>query len=221
PWPCCTLGIRSTAALASIFANEGQTATNNGTWSDPGVNDNVTPSASVGAVRKTANGTWSWSFATSDGPAQSQTVTITATDKDGATATTTFTLGVTNVAPAVSAGGNATLFTGDTLSRGGSFADPGADTWTAPVHYGDGSGTTMAVARTAGNAAGVVLTHAYTAEGTYTVTVTATDKNGLTSAAASLTVAITITAIETDPDGKTVLAVGGTTGDDTIAVKLR
>src|SRR5207244_12389771 len=102
PWPCCTLGIRSTAALASIFANEGQTATNNGTWSDPGVNDNVTPSASVGAVRKTANGTWNWSFATTDGPAQSQTVTITATDKDGVPTSKTFPITVNNVAPTAS-----------------------------------------------------------------------------------------------------------------------
>src|SRR5262249_21595325 len=91
--------------------------------------------------------------------------------------------------------------------------------YTYTVDWGDGNTTT--VARTAGNAAGVGLTHAYTTEGTHTVTVTATDKDGRTSADASLTVSITITAIETDADGKIVLAVGGTTGDDSISVKLR
>ena len=86
-----------------MTVSEGQTASNSGTWSDPGV-DVVTLTASVGTVTKNANGTWSWSFNTADGPDQSQTVTITATDSDGAASTTTFSLVVNNVAPAVGAG---------------------------------------------------------------------------------------------------------------------
>lgn len=80
--------------------NEGSTASNTGTWSDPGL-DTVTLSASTGTVVKNTDGTWSWSFATNDGPDQTQTVTITATDSDGAITTTTFALVVTNVAPSL------------------------------------------------------------------------------------------------------------------------
>jgi hypothetical protein len=82
--------------------NEGQTATNTGTWSDANAGDTVTLSASVGTVTKSgtnASGTWSWSFATTDGPAQSQTVTITANDGNGGVTSTTFSLTVNNVAP--------------------------------------------------------------------------------------------------------------------------
>jgi hypothetical protein len=89
------------ADSATLMVAEGQTATNTGTWSDPGVDD-VTLSASVGSITKNANGTWSWSFDTTDGPDQSQTVTITATDSDSAVTTTTFALVVNNVAPMLS-----------------------------------------------------------------------------------------------------------------------
>ncbi len=81
---------------ASITVDKGQTANNTGTWSDPGL-DVVTLSASVGAITKNVNGTWSWSFNTNNGPAQSQTVTISATDSDGAVTATTFALIVNNV----------------------------------------------------------------------------------------------------------------------------
>src|SRR5262249_36468566 len=46
---------------------------------------------------------------------------------------------ITNVNPSVEAGPDATINEGDTLSRIGSFTDPGPDSWTATVDYGDGS----------------------------------------------------------------------------------
>jgi hypothetical protein len=87
---------------ASRTVDEGQTATNTGTWSDANAGDTVTLSASVGNVTKNDNGTWSWSYGTTDGPANSQTVTITATDNHAASNNTTFGLTVNNVAPTVS-----------------------------------------------------------------------------------------------------------------------
>ena len=63
------------------------------------------------------------------------------TDDYGGTATATFTVTVNNVAPSVDAGGDATIDEGGSISRSGSFTDPGTDTWTATVNYGDGSGT--------------------------------------------------------------------------------
>jgi autotransporter-associated beta strand protein len=91
---------------ASVTVNEGQTAANTGTYSDPDAGDNVTITASVGTVTKTGtnSGTWSWSFNTVDGPAQSQTVTITANDGNGHVVPTTFGLTVNNVAPSATGG---------------------------------------------------------------------------------------------------------------------
>jgi hypothetical protein len=117
---------------ASVTVNEGQTATNSGTYSDPNAGDNVTITASVGTVTKTGtnSGTWSWSFGTNDGPAESQTVTMTANDGNGGTATTTFSITVNNVAPEVTLTGPASASEGSTVSYSYTFTDPGADTWT-------------------------------------------------------------------------------------------
>ena len=85
-----------------IAVDEGQTAENTGTVSDPG-DDVIDLQASVGTVTDNGNGTWSWSFQTTDGVEDSQTVTVTATDSDGAVTTTSFELVVNNVAPSVAA----------------------------------------------------------------------------------------------------------------------
>jgi hypothetical protein len=100
------------------------------------------------------------------------TVTVTVTDDDGGVGSDTMAVAVSNVAPVVDAGDAATIDEGSTLTRGGSFTDPGADTWTATVDYGDGSGPqplalnpdkTFDLSRYYGN------------EGSFTVTVTVTD----------------------------------------------
>ena len=89
---------------AAVTVNEGESAANSGTFSDPG-DDVVEVTASMGTVSQvgTQNGAWSWSYASTDGPDQSQTVTVTATDSDGDSRETTFALVVNNVTPSVSA----------------------------------------------------------------------------------------------------------------------
>jgi hypothetical protein len=47
---------------------------------------------------------------------------------------------VANVAPTASAGGDVNLLAGQLLARAGSITDPGADSWSAVVHHGDGAG---------------------------------------------------------------------------------
>ena len=94
--------------------DEGQQAANTGTFSDVGVNDVVTLSASIGTVVDTGNGTWSWTYDTTDGPDESQVVTITATDNDGGVTTRDFTLDVANVAPQL---------TVESSERGGGWSD--------------------------------------------------------------------------------------------------
>ena len=84
----------------SVTVDEGQTASNTGTVSDPD-GDTVTLSASAGTVVNNGDGTWSWSFNTTDGPPDSQTVTITADDGNGGVSSTMFDLTVNNVAPTI------------------------------------------------------------------------------------------------------------------------
>jgi Putative Ig domain/PKD domain/RTX calcium-binding nonapeptide repeat (4 copies) len=244
-----------------------------------------------------------FTFTPADGPA-SYTFTVRVTDngEPPLSDTKTFTVTVDNVAPSVSLTGPTALTEGDTFAGSGSFTDPGADTWTATVNYGDGSGDqplalnpdhtfalshlyadngaysvtvtvidddggvgvqtlNVAVANVAPTAtvsgpadgvrgqtltfslgaadpspvdqeagftftidwgdgssetavgpSGLTLDHIYTASGTYTVTMTATDKDGGTSATANQSVAVTVAELQAGG----VLAVGGTTGDDQI-----
>jgi parallel beta-helix repeat protein len=87
----------------------------------------------------------------------------------------TLTTPVSNVAPLVDAGPDAAITNGSRFSQSGSFIDPGADTWTATVSYGDGSGTP---ALTLNPDKTFDLNHTYGTAGEYTVTVTVTDNHG-------------------------------------------
>ena len=164
---------------ASVTVDEGQTANNTGTFSDPG-DDTVSLSASVGAVIDSGGGTWSWSFNTSDGPADSQAVTITATDSDGADNSAGFDLVVDNVAPTV---GAPTVSAepsneGSAVTADAGFSDPAGaadEPFTCSVNYGDGSGATVG-AVSGFNCAG--SSHTYADNGSYTVEICVTDKDG-------------------------------------------
>jgi hypothetical protein len=145
---CFTLAPSNTPPViasdnSTVTVDEGQTATNTGTWSDSNSGDIVGLTASVGTVNKlgaNADGTWSWSYPTTDGPDDSQTVTITA-DDGLATTTTTFSLVVNNVAPATAfTSAPATANEGQTKTYEFSVSDPGADTYSASYDCGtDGS----------------------------------------------------------------------------------
>jgi autotransporter-associated beta strand protein len=89
--------------------------------------------------------------------------------------TATMAVTVLNVPPDVDAGPDAHLHPGDVLNRQGSFADPGSDTWTATVDYGDGSGPQELQL---GPDKKFHLHHKYQAAGTYTVTVQVVDDDG-------------------------------------------
>ncbi len=79
-----------TRLQSNVTGNVLSTLTNSGTWSDVAA-DTVTLTASVGAVTKNANGTWSWSL-TPSATIANQTVTITASDEDGGSQFVTFTI---------------------------------------------------------------------------------------------------------------------------------
>jgi len=120
-----------------VTVDEGQTATNTGTFADVGVDD-VTITTSIGTVTQDdVAGTWNWSFDTTDGPDQNQIVTITATDSDGAPTTTVFTLIVNNVAPGVAPyNASVTVYEGQTAANAGGFWDDGDDIVTITASIG-------------------------------------------------------------------------------------
>ena len=197
---------------ASRTVNEGQTATNTGTWADANAGDTVTLSASVGTVTKNANGTWSWSYATTDGPAQSQTVTITATDNHGASSSVTFALTVQNVAPVVTATTDQTADEGASKSFAmGSFTDPGADgPWAVTVDWGDGSAATTFSEASPGTIS--AKSHTYADDGEYTVSVkvaeagtgtTPSDTKTFKVTVANVAPAVTAAADQTASEGTT------------------
>jgi len=164
-----------------VTVDEGDTATNSGTFTDAQGNATVDLTASIGTINKNDGaGTWNWSFDTSNGPDQSQTVTITATDDHNATASDTFTLTVNNVAPDVEepAASTEPSDEGSAGSAGADFSDPAGALdapFTCTVDYGDGSGAQ------AGTVAGFHCSgpsHTYADNGTYSIEICVTDDDG-------------------------------------------
>jgi hypothetical protein len=91
---------------------------------------------------------------------------------------------------------------------------PPSTTYTFNVLWGDGSSQSFS------GSSGTQMSHTYTANGSPVISVTATDPSGNTSLTVSTSVSITPVAMETDPSNSslTALYVGGTTGDDNIAI---
>jgi hypothetical protein len=96
-------------------------------------------------------------------------------DQTGAGNTATLSTTVVNVAPVVDAGPDVTLLPGGTLHRTFTFTDPGSDTHTATVDYGDGSDVRPVTPDKTGKWS---LDHLYLRPGVYHVTVTVTDDDG-------------------------------------------
>jgi len=98
----------------------------------------------------------------------SYTVSLTVTDDKGATASDTALVTVSNVAPTASANGPYSGNEGSVVTLSGSVTDPGTiDTHTFDWSFGD---------LTSG--AGKTVSHTYSDNGLYTITLTVTDKDG-------------------------------------------
>lgn len=172
--------------------------------------------------------TWSQlvTLGVNDGPATFAPM-VRVTDSVGNSSTATTTLALLNTPPTAGilqgSDGNVGVgyfasggVPGQSLTFGISASDPSPVDQRAgflfQVNWGDGTSATF-------SSPGLVTDHVYTSIGTYTVQVAATDKDGATSAVASLTVPITAVQVQMDNvryEGR--LAVGGTTGNDTIVV---
>ena len=200
------------AAGADATIAEGGTFGQSGTYSDPGAD---THAATVdygdggGPQALTLSGggfTLSHTYA-DDG---AFSVQVTLTDDDGGVGTDTVLVTVTNVAPSVAASGPATVNVGASFTISGTADDPGADTLTGTVDFGDGTAANLTIALGAFS-----VSHTYTAPGSYTVLFTVSDDDGATG-----TAALTVDASQAAPvvdlgpaavqdEGQTFARVGG------------
>lgn len=145
-------------------------------------------------------------------------VTLSVTDDNGVQ-TATATTDVTNVAPTPTLDGPSVGVRGQTLDFVVGATDPSTvdtqDGFTIQVDW-ESDGTVDATVDPGGDPN---LSHVFAANGVYTVTVKATDKDGDTGVA-TFPVTIAAVALEPDPcdDTKKALFVAGTDGDDRIHI---
>jgi DNA/RNA endonuclease G (NUC1) len=146
--------------------NEGQTLAFSASGSTDADGDALSYSWSIDGQPAGSAATMSHLFA------DNGTYNVTLIAFDGFAAdTTTTAVTVLNVAPAVSAFAGGSANKGVAFTSSGSFTDPGNDTWTATVDYGDGSG----VQPLALSGKNFSLSHIYAASGSYTVSVRVTE----------------------------------------------
>jgi PKD repeat protein len=158
--------------------DEGSSFVSSGLFTDPGADTwmatvDYGDGSNVQALSLSADKTFAVSHLYGDNGVY--TVTVTVTDDDGSVGSDTMTVTVNNVAPVVDAGPDATINEGRAYASAGSFTDPGSDSWTATVDYGDGSDVE---ALTLNADKSFILDHVYMDDGVYTVTVTVTDDDG-------------------------------------------
>ena len=160
---------------ATSDVQEGGLATATGTFGDVDPGAVLQLVASVGELQDHGDGTWSWSYSPADGPVDSQTVDVSVSD--GLTAkTVNFSLNVNNVPVNFNAGGDVALIPADEgqfVRSGILFTDPGADEWSGTVDFGDGSGEQPLTIDAANRS--FDLSHTYTSEGSFFVTVNLKD----------------------------------------------
>ncbi|MFO0953950.1 MAG: PKD domain-containing protein [Isosphaeraceae bacterium] len=109
-----------------------------------------------------------------NGPS-SWVVSLRVVDAVGYTSLALATILVENAPPHVEVGDGAYLVEGGALARVGGFTDPGGDSVSVTVDYGDGSGTLPLTLNPDGT---FLLDHPYQEDGAFIVTVTLTDSEG-------------------------------------------
>jgi len=214
-------------AISDKTVDEGSTLTFTAHATDPDAGDTLTytldPGAPAGASIDPTTGVFT--FTPLDGPA-SYTVTVRVTDNGTPPLSDakSFVITVRDVPPTAAIAGPADGVRGQerdfTLTAQDVSAVGRAAGYTFRIDWGDGS-TAQTLAATANNGSGVSVNHVFTSEGDYTVKVTATGANdGIPSAVVSQKVHVTSFGFQPDPiyPGKTMLVIGGTTGDDRIQI---
>ncbi len=176
-------GVGGTAPTVTLGAgttiNEGDTYASSGSFTDPDVGDSWTATVDYGdgtgvqPLALNADQTFDLSHLYADNGDFDVTVAIT--DSFGLTGTQTTHVTVDNVAPAVTLGMPSAVAVDSVFALGGSFTDPGDDTWSATVDYGDGT-PSLALSLAADHT--FQLSHAYQSAGSFNVVVTVSDDDG-------------------------------------------
>lgn len=98
-------------------------------------------------------------------------VSVVVSDGPNSNSTETFTVTVKNIPPVLTLGPGATINQGDTFTTTGSFTDPGDDSWTVSVDFGDGTVEDIAF----NPDKTFELSHVFKQVGTFSVSVTVDD----------------------------------------------
>jgi uncharacterized repeat protein (TIGR01451 family) len=163
---------------------EGQELTVSAQVIDPSPHQNLqyslgTRSASGGTIDQSGQ----FQFTPPVGPAKPK-FTINVSDVENPAAPLVdfiaFQVTVANVVPVVSVGNDLNVPASGILDRDGSFTDPGQDTWTGTIDYGDHTTGTLTAGELGAKA--FHLHHAYAAPGVYLVTLTISDNHDSGSA---------------------------------------
>jgi len=185
-----------------VTVTEGTAAANTGTFSDPD-GDPVAITASSGTITKsgTDSGTWSW-HATAVDERAAQTITVTANDGNGVTSTTSFSVTVTGAPPTAHvATPSSTSPEGTAVSLTGSATSPSAEDNAAGFVYGwkvTKNGNAYA------SGAGARWRFTPDDDGTYLVTVKATDDGTMSDTATATVIGTNV------PPTVTITAAGET-----------
>jgi len=160
---------------------EGSTFTSSASYTDPGYRDTVVAQVDYGdgSPVETLRPYWNRLFTLSHRYADSGTylVRISVIDDDGGVGTTTVPVEVRNIAPVVTSVVGCSPDEGSLCMTSGQFTDPGADSWTITVNFGDGSAP-RELSLAAGSSRAYAASHVYDDNGLYTVVVTITDDDG-------------------------------------------
>ena len=143
-WPTCP---RRWMRGADAAVDEGSLFSRSGSFIDPGADSwtaRVDYGDGSGVQPLTLNGDKTFDLSHTYADDGDYRVTVSVRDDDMVDpewwVESFFDVFVANVPPTVDAGADAAVDEGSLFSRSGSFIDPGADSWTARVDYGDGSG---------------------------------------------------------------------------------
>ncbi len=187
------------------------------TTGSEGVSASFSATATDAGILDTLTYLWTWGDGTSSSGSSathtwadngSYTVTLTVTDKDGGSTSLSQTMTVSDVAPVItSLTATTPLVEGDTGTFTGAATDVAADTITYTWDYGDGT-----------TGSGASSTHVYADNGTYTVTLTATDNGGAYSTATTSVVVtnanpVVVSITTADGDEGTTLDVSAVATD--------
>ena len=146
------------------------------------------------------------------------TATLTVADAFGWEKNSMQTVTVANVTPTVTFAATTptSIFSGDAVGVSGSFADPGSDAaWHSLIDWGNGT-TTPATLNVSG--AAITGSSTFLALGSFTVTLSVTDKDGAKGVANSLTVNVARRPVPTSIESPTINLNGN--GNGNVALTL-